>query len=544
MEHVDAAMTVDSILKDHDPHLYGGGTGSRQKVDAYLPGSLFSLPATEKVACRRVDAKCNGLSACESLDPEFLKAPRRELDWDAGRKLIEAELQTRELQDASRVGHVLAFVQSIGRLNCKATLVTGGNCKGQATMQRTEKHIRNKNYVLVCSDRNMPLAPDSAPHSILGILDHIDQDILLKVMSGERITEETDNAGLCSRMISAHTGQKGKALCPFNHLRDGRPFAAKIVPLPCLALFFMFCPWESLHPEVARMAVVVPKNIPHTHPNPPPNKLTQSGAELYRECVRKVGIGATPLKVDKAVTTMAILGTMPASALFHPGLANRDVHFKLVQQVRKELENSPPAGSVKQSITLAHVWMEAHDHATFKQVWEEIQHLVKLLTTQPIGFKVIHKNGTFMGLNGDMEAALVLGFGDAFLPTIDRDELRGKINDTETLLCYVLRICYTHIDRKDHQRIRNFKYLDSPQAVEEFKAWVVTLPDPTGELAGWWNHKLGHSWLLPGAIQCLSQMPPDDWHLMEVTTNLGEAQHAWNNSQTGTRMSVIESFQK
>ncbi|KAJ7818895.1 hypothetical protein B0H14DRAFT_2600983 [Mycena olivaceomarginata] len=121
-----------------------------------------------------------------------------------------------------------------------------------------------------------------------------------------------------------------------------------------MAVLVMFCPWESLHPEVARMAVIVPKNIPHTHPDPPQNKLTQSVAELYKECVRKVGIGATPLKVDKGVhvfeapTTIAILGTTPA--LFHAGLANRDVRFKLVQQVRKELESSPPAGPVKQQI--------------------------------------------------------------------------------------------------------------------------------------------------------------------------------------------------
>ncbi|KAJ7818894.1 hypothetical protein B0H14DRAFT_2600982 [Mycena olivaceomarginata] len=202
------------------------------------------------------------------------------------------------------------------------------------------------------------------------------------------------------------------------------------------------------------------------------------------------------------------------------------------------------------AITLARVWMEAHDRATFKQVWEELQRLVKLITARPIGFKAIHKNGTLLGLNADMEAAPVLGFGDAFLPTIDRDELRGKVNDAETLLCYVVRICYAHIDREDYQRIRNFKYLDSSQAVEAFKAWVVTLPDPTGELTGKgsprelgrWNHRLRHSWLLPGAIQCLSRMLPDDCHLMEATTNLGEAQHAWNNGQTGIGMGVIESF--
>ncbi|KAJ7906823.1 hypothetical protein B0H13DRAFT_1880223 [Mycena leptocephala] len=482
-----------------------------------------------------------------------------------------SEIETAFVVDLTKTEHLDATMtvdsilkdHSIGRLNCKATLITGGNCKGQATMQRTEKRIRNKDYLLVCSDRNMPLAPDSAPHSVLGILDHIDQDILLKVMSGERITdsEEADNAGLCSRVISARTGQKGKALCQYT------PYASKS----------------------------------------PQNRLTQSVAELYRECVRKVGIGTTPLKVDKgwsnfyqspssvdvfeAATTIAILGTTPA--LFHAGLANRDVRFKLVQQVAAyvaQQQSLPTKDRYLESIFLrdgkttifgAHPELLKFIHrvrtldcdTTFKPVAGEMQifeingwmpainqgehilyneraldtyyrvaitldqeiqrRLVKLLTARPIGFKAIHKNGTLMGLNADMEAAPVLGFGDAFLPTIDRDELLGNINDAETLLCYVLRICYTHIDRgipllphlsrEDHQRIRNFKY-------------------PSGELAGWWNHKLRHSWLLSGAIQCLSRMPPDDWHLMEATSNLGEAQHAWNNSQTGIGMGVIESF--
>jgi hypothetical protein len=71
----------------------------------------------------------------------------------------------------------------------------------------------------------------------------------------------------------------------FSHLRNGRPFVAKIVPLPCLAVLVMFCPWESLHPEVARLPVIVPKKVPDMHPGPPQNVLTQSVAELYKECV-------------------------------------------------------------------------------------------------------------------------------------------------------------------------------------------------------------------------------------------------------------------
>jgi hypothetical protein len=53
-----------------------------------------------------------------------------------------------------------------------------------------------------------------------------------------------------------------------------------------------------------------------------------------------------------------------------------------------------------------------------------------------------------------------------------------------------------------------------------------------------------HRWLLRGIIQCLSNIPLEQWNTMEATTNLGEAQHAWNNAQTGILMGVIESFKK
>ncbi|KAJ7847282.1 hypothetical protein B0H13DRAFT_1907358 [Mycena leptocephala] len=53
-----------------------------------------------------------------------------------------------------------------------------------------------------------------------------------------------------------------------------------------------------------------------------------------------------------------------------------------------------------------------------------------------------------------------------------------------------------------------------------------------------------HRTLLPATIQCLSRIPLNDWHTMPATTNLGEAQHARNNAETGTQMGIIESFNK
>ncbi|KAJ7817545.1 hypothetical protein B0H14DRAFT_3877466 [Mycena olivaceomarginata] len=71
-------------------------------------------------------------------------------------------------------------------------------------------------------------------------------------------------------------------------------------------------------------------------------------------------------------------------------------------------------------------------------------------------------------------------------------------------------------------------------------SFLINLTD----VKGWWEHKLMHRWLLRGIIQCLLNIPLERWNTMEATTNLGEAQHAWNNAQTGISMGVIESFKK
>ncbi|KAJ7871022.1 hypothetical protein B0H13DRAFT_2350155 [Mycena leptocephala] len=99
-----------------------------------------------------------------------------------------------------------------------------------------------------------------------------------------------------------------------------------------------------------------------------------------------------------------------------------------------------------------------------------------------------------------------------------------------------------HLSAATRKRIFDMKYLKMPEEVEAFKAWIFTLADPDGVLKRWWDHKIMHRWLLRGIIQCLSNIPLEQWNTMEATTNLGEAQHAWNNAQTGISMGVIECF--
>jgi hypothetical protein len=100
------------------------------------------------------------------------------------------------------------------------------------------------------------------------------------------------------------------------------------------------------------------------------------------------------------------------------------------------------------AVTVMRVWMEVHDRASYKSVWEEIQRVVLKLTKKQLKFKGLHKGGKILGLNSDMEAAPLLGFADAFGPTVDLEHVRlAVLTDPSALLSFVLRICYTHVNR-------------------------------------------------------------------------------------------------
>ncbi|KAF8166267.1 hypothetical protein K438DRAFT_1941754 [Mycena galopus ATCC 62051] len=619
--------TVDALqlLKDQDVHSWGGSTGGRSKVDAYVPGIFFGCADPKaRIACRRSKPQCCGAYSCESLSSEFTNMERRELDLNSRDRLVEAQLRTREIQDSSRTGQVLSFIKSISEWRCGAVdsttnQVCGG---GKAVPKKLTQRRRNKNYILVCSHRDMIQRPTG--HRTLEIPDYIDEELFLKGANGEKIVEDEDQENECCKVYSSRQGKKGKNVCPFNHIKEGRPFEAKVIHLPCEAESFVFIPHEDKHPELARTCIVIlDHKQPHRHPVPPLLKVPHAVAEKYKECVRKLGLGATVAKVEKALSTKEILGGLTPS-LYHPGLVSRDTKSKLINEVKSEPENQtthenqtietyiaeqkarpdkdryihvseregrtaifgikhdiikyihkvrtldcdttfkPVVGKtnlyeingwmagINKEVTLGRVWMKLHDRRSFQFVWEELLSLVKRLTNQRLGFVSLHRGGTLLGVNADMEAAPLLGMADALLPTIDIPSVAEKVKDAVGVLKRNVHICYSHVKRgfpdlshlpcEDQDRIHNFMYMETPEDVEEFKIWIRTLPDPNGVLMCWWEHKEMHGWLLPGIIQCLSDIAADVWHVMEATTNFGEAQHAANNAETGIGMGLVQSF--
>ncbi|KAJ6583245.1 hypothetical protein B0H10DRAFT_1962244 [Mycena sp. CBHHK59/15] len=192
------------------------------------------------------------------------------------------------------------------------------------------------------------------------------------------------------------------------------------------------------------------------------------------------------------------------------------------------------------AVTVMRVWMEIHDRAAFKAVWEEVQCLFFKLTRKRLKFKGLHKGGKILGLNSDMEAAPLLGFADAFVAMIDLEDFCLFCRPALTSFSGIPLL--SHLSKAIRQHIFNLNYLKTRAAFEAFKGWIQIVPDP--HVVGWWEHKTMHRWLLPGLIQCLSNIPLEQWNTMEATTNLGEAQHAWNDNETGTGMGALESFKK
>lgn len=86
-------------------------------------------------------------------------------------------------------------------------------------------------------------------------------------------------------------------ICPvYTHILDGKPVHSPMIHHQCPASRTIYVPCNiSL-----RLAVVVPDHLsPHSHPMPPPIKVSDEAKEVYMKCIKAQGVlAATVKKVD------------------------------------------------------------------------------------------------------------------------------------------------------------------------------------------------------------------------------------------------------
>ncbi|KAJ7482861.1 hypothetical protein B0H11DRAFT_1723507, partial [Mycena galericulata] len=96
------------------------------------------------------------------------------------------------------------------------------------------------------------------------------------------------------------------------------------------------------------------------------------------------------------------------------------------------------------------------------------------------------------------------------------------------------------VSNADYNRLLDFVYIDSKQALNDFSAFVKGLG--VKKIQDWWAHKEINEWIIPCLLKTL--IPADIWDITPSTTNTNEAQHHWTNSLTGTKLMMVETIEK
>ncbi|KAJ7434885.1 hypothetical protein B0H11DRAFT_1756811, partial [Mycena galericulata] len=98
------------------------------------------------------------------------------------------------------------------------------------------------------------------------------------------------------------------------------------------------------------------------------------------------------------------------------------------------------------------------------------------------------------------------------------------------------------VSTADYNRLLDFVYIESKEALDEFSAFVKRLG--VKKIQDWWAHKQNNEWIIPCLVKSQSLIPADVWDNTPSTTNTNEAQHHWTNSLTGTKLTLVEALEK
>ncbi|KAJ7458041.1 hypothetical protein B0H11DRAFT_2062428, partial [Mycena galericulata] len=238
-----------------------------------------------------------------------------------------------------------------------------------------------------------------------------------------------------------------------------------------------------------------------------------------------------------------------------PGVTSfeTDTTFKRIEGDINEWEVVIFLKALQRAVTIARAYVNGASAEFFERLYDEFQSVKLELTGKPVAFKRFVEGGNLLAMNSDMEAAQVLGAARSFLKTSDPD-YSGISRDTpgEEVASEFVKLCITHAKRavldfrslvseEDYNRLMDFVYIDSEEALEEFSGFVRGLG--VKKIQDWWDHKEMSSWILPCLVKSQSRMSAEDWDNTPATTNTGEAQHHYTNSRTGTKLSLVEAME-
>ncbi|KAJ7484769.1 hypothetical protein B0H11DRAFT_2279492 [Mycena galericulata] len=231
-----------------------------------------------------------------------------------------------------------------------------------------------------------------------------------------------------------------------------------------------------------------------------------------------------------------------------------DTTYKRVEGEMNEWEVTVFVKAVLRAASVVRAYINRASTDFFEQVFDELQRVKLMVTGKPIALKKFVPGGNLLVMNADMDGAQALGICRSVMKH-NVPEYSGIPNDTppEKVAPHFLKICWRHskepihdfkslVSTADYNRLLDFVYIESKEALDEFSAFVKRLG--VKKIQDWWAHKQNNEWIIPCLVKSQSLIPANVWDSTPSTTNTNEAQHHWTNSLTGTKLTLVEALEK
>ncbi|KAJ7162464.1 hypothetical protein C8R46DRAFT_1104607 [Mycena filopes] len=290
-------LPLDAFIRAEDQDSWGGSSG-HTAGDAHARG-FFPDDFEKTVWCRRCQFPCNGVDACELLDPEiFAGCERFEPDKAGMQELWRHELDSNEREAESVVGILTRFYTRIMNSKCKKK-----GCSGVATLLKLSKPYSGKTAFVGCSKWSRT---EKNNHIYWPIPDNVDEGDLRFVMENNGLlppNRQTPDANETC-VLTVHP-RIALGNCRFSHVVGGRIIPARMTRRECPTEMIIFIPVDDA-PATRNKAIVILRNA-HNHPMHPKIKPSNEDRIKLGAAVQAVGLtGLTAMKLLNAPSTSTI----------------------------------------------------------------------------------------------------------------------------------------------------------------------------------------------------------------------------------------------
>ncbi|KAI0309098.1 hypothetical protein OF83DRAFT_1273383 [Amylostereum chailletii] len=203
-------------------------------------------------------------------------------------------------------------------------------------------------------------------------------------------------------------------------------------------------------------------------------------------------------------------------------------------------------------LTVARIYCQRETREAFRTMWSAFFDGVKTATGRAPKFKFMHGEGLRVILVDGCKAQID-ACGDTLVNINNALDTPLVVErDPQVIVQYILKTCSVHLDRGLSEvaahcppdvmdRVRRFKYLETENELDDFKAFCKGSPHK--KLQDWFQDKEPYPWFFPSLNPFFSKIPTTDWYNTPDDTNLNESSHTLTNAHTGIDLPLLEAIE-